>query len=346
MMEIDLQGMVKELNRLSAGYRVGKLQQLRMEIRGHTRNRRGMRLVVPRSDDQHYAFHWGGRTELQFNFGIEDNFPDSRIRYGVAFSNAPSRTYPNHELRDLLAPKIERFNEYLRRNPDEYASMKMWHWNDEQRSDEHRPGPIQADLQKEGVFIFLGRISTPDGCNPREVLETFDELLPLYEYVESDGSSSLMPLQREETKFFFKPGCSPKPSRATGERDPAISDIRLRHNAMQSALYGKLVSKHGVDKVGTEIPSGNGVRIDLVVRDKGDSYIFYEIKTAREPRICIREAIGQLLEYAYWSDGGQEPTILVIVGPSPIDAYGEKYLAKLNAKFGLPIKYDQLQLPD
>ena len=200
------------------------------------------------------------------------------------------------------------------------------------------------NLDKENLFIFMGRISTPGNWNSREVLTTFDELLPLYEFVESDGSSSLKPHRYGEDSFSFKAGCPTKKSTATGERNPGISNIWLRHNDMQDALHEKLASKYGEDKVGTEIPGGNGVRIDLVVEEKEDAYSFYEIKTAHEPRICIREAIGQLLEYAYWGGSDLELNNLVVVGPNPIDNHARKYLSKLKASFNLPIKYDHLRL--
>ena len=139
------------------------------------------------------------------------------------------------------------------------------------------------------------------------------------------------------------PGCPTKKSNATGERNPGISNIWLRHNDMQDALHEKLASKYGEDKVGTEIAGGNGVRIDLVLEEKEDSYSFYEIKTAHEPRICIREAIGQLLEYAYWKGCGQKINSLIIVGPNPIDDDARTYLSRINARFSLPIQYDHLR---
>ena len=341
-MGIDFSGIVEELNRLSTDYQVGELQQVRWDMLGRRGRRSGMRLEVHQVDDPDYAFHWGGRTELQFNVGLEDASGVSRIRYGVAFSISPSRTYPINQLRDLLAPKIERFNEFLRWNSDEYAAMKMWNWTDAGRSNEYPPAPIRSGIQNKDVFIFLGRIGTLESWNPCEALKTLDKLLPLYEYVQSDGSSSIEPLRRGENKFSFKPGCTIKLSNTTGESGSSIYNIRLRHNQMQRVLYDKLASKHGADNVGTENQSGNGVRIDVVLRNKNDSYMFYEIKTAREPRICIREAIGQLLEYAFWSDSAQEPTSLVVVGPNPIDEDGKKYLNNLKKKFRMPIKYDHL----
>ena len=339
-MPLDLSVLIDDLDSLAGDYRVGNLQQLRSTIRGRSGNPSGMRWVVPKNSDG-YAFHWGGRKGLQFNLGIESQ----GIRYGVAFSFEPSPSYSVEVLHRFLDPKIERFNEYLGWNPDEYPTMRMWHWANNERSQEYRPGPIRMNLYEPRLFIFLGRISTRANWNPHEVLTTFDELLPLYEHVEGDSSSSLKPQRQGAARFTFKPGCQLKPSSALRENSPGISNIRLRHNDMQLTLYDKLASKYGKDNVGTEIPSGNGLPIDVVVKDEDDSYSFYEIKTSHAPRICIREAIGQLLEYAYWDICGPEIKNLFIVGPNSMDDAAEKYLSELKERFTLPIRYDHHHHP-
>lgn len=219
-MTIDLRSVVAELNTLAEDYRVGNLQQLRRKIQCKSGNYRGMRLQVPKNKHD-YAFHWGGRKELQFNLGIEH----SRIRYGLAFSFESSRTYPLPELRRLLFPKVGRYNQYMERNADRFANMKMWDWVDDQRSADYQPGPVTTDLYRGKVFIFLGRSSTRDNWNPHEVLKTFDELLPLYEYVESDGSLSLKLHRWDETEFSFKPGCTNKSSRTIAKLYPCISNL-------------------------------------------------------------------------------------------------------------------------
>jgi len=38
-----------------------------------------------------------------------------------------------------------------------------------------------------------------------------------------------------------------------------------------------------------------------IVRKHDIDYYFYEIKTAEYPRIAIRQALSQLLEYAQWN---------------------------------------------
>ena len=65
---------------------------------------------------------------------------------------------------------------------------------------------------------------------------------------------------------------------------------------------------------------------------------FYEIKSRLTPRLCIREALGQLLEYAYWGDA-IGPALLIVVGDQPIDSEAQAYLGALDHEFGLRIRY-------
>jgi hypothetical protein len=77
----------------------------------------------------------------------------------------------------------------------------------------------------------------------------------------------------------------------------------------------------------------------VVVRRKMGFWI-YEIKTSDSPRACLREAIGQLLEYAYWPGGMQKKARrLVVVGKMPIDSNTKQYLNRLKQQFSLPIEY-------
>jgi len=115
-------------------------------------------------------------------------------------------------------------------------------------------------------------------------------------------------------------------------------DLDLRHNLIQEALYQRLTSKYGKDNVRTEQPSGVGTQIDIVVKIKNE-YWFYEIKTALTPRACLRQAIGQLLEYGFWP-GAQEPARFIVIGERPIDEDGSEYLRRLRKRFSLPIEYE------
>ena len=55
----------------------------------------------------------------------------------------------------------------------------------------------------------------------------------------------------------------------------------------------------------------------------------------------LREAIGQLLEYAFCPPP-KEVTRLIVVGKSVIDKVGQEYLRRLNERFSLSIEYEQI----
>lgn len=106
------------------GYAIAGLQQLRARNRGLRRV--GRTIFGNRQLAESWAFHWGGRDELQFNVGL-DYFPDGTraFRAGVAFSFEPSRSLPDIE---VLVPKVARFNAYLRDQPDPYCPIAWCPW--------------------------------------------------------------------------------------------------------------------------------------------------------------------------------------------------------------------------
>lgn len=91
-----------------------------------------------------------------------------------------------------------------------------------------------------------------------------------------------------------------------------------------------------------EFPVGNGAKVDIAVRHNDDLW-FYEIKTAHSPRLCIRQALGQLLEYAFWP-GSPNVIKMVVVGESSLDHEGTEYLKTLQTNFGFTLEYEQVVL--
>jgi len=82
--------------------------------------------------------------------------------------------------------------------------------------------------------------------------------------------------------------------------------------------------------------------VDVVVK-RNNGYWYYEIKTSKSPRACLREALGQLLEYSFWP-GAQEANRLVVAGETAIDKEGEEYIKRLKERFSLPIEYEQISV--
>jgi hypothetical protein len=143
-------------------------------------------------------------------------------------------------------------------------------------------------------------------------------------------------------KFIFGSGHNPKAEEAA-KVNLAVSDyVKAQlHNRMQTKLYKQLCSEIGKKFVGTEIPAGNGRLIDLVTQ-RDAKYQFYEIKTAITAQACIRQALSQLLEYAYWRKDEVAISELIIVGPVEITSHAKMYLDKLRRNFNLPLSYIHL----
>jgi len=331
----DIPTLAHELNSLAESYAIGELQDLRKEIKNFSR-RPGNTIFSVRTIQEYYAFHHGGRTELQFNIGYSGH---GGFRHGVGFSFETSHTLPDI---DVLRPKVKRFNDFLKLYPDTYSHLLMYHVDqDDVRSEDYSPCPIPSELIRNGTFVFLGHLTPGKKVDPNQILADFDELLPLYKYVESVGNTPPV-IVLEPKPFEFVSGCKVKKLKTTATRKSDPVDVSLRHNALQLALYKTLCKEYGAKNVGTELSTGNGTRVDVVVqRPKG--FWFYEIKTYDSSRACIREARGQLLEYSHWPTG-LAASQLIVVGESKLDKEGQEYLEKLRSQFTIPINYRQVGL--
>jgi hypothetical protein len=330
-MTLNIREIAEELNERARSRGIGQLQAIRKNLK-LKKTQPGTKIFNTQSTFNDYAFHYGGRTELQFNIGSADGGHEN-LRYGVAFSFEIGRNLPSLA---ILVPKVKFFNDYIQLNAGDYSDMRMWHYANDRRSEDEPPVPIPSGLVRNGVFIFLGNRQSVKKIDYEKILTDFERLLPLYLYVESLGKSAPVPLP--ETGFNFKAGHSKRLTTAKAKLTEKELDLDLRHNLLADVLYNQLVSKCGVNQVRTEHPSGVGTQIDLVVEKSKDEYWFYEIKTALTPRACLREAIGQLLEYGFWP-GAQEPKRLIVVGETPIDKEAEEYLLRLRKRFSLRVEY-------
>ena len=141
--------------------------------------------------------------------------------------------------------------------------------------------------------------------------------------------------------FKFKPGHIPKKTGTVTVKTPVTSGTAdLIHNLLQTKLYEALVAKYGKECVGCEVPTGYGTSIDVVVQTKTFIW-FFELKVADTVKACIRQAVPQLLEYAYWRDDVVKADRLIIVAQHPLNARAAKYLERLRDEFLLPLYYEQ-----
>lgn len=335
---MKLDAIVMEVDRRASNFEIGKLQSIRKQMKGLLRQ---ASLVFGSANKPNWAFHYGGREELQFNLGIEDTVHGEQLRHGVAFSFQPSRSMP--DITELL-PRVARFNEYLRAHPEDFGAFEMWHYTNagsrKGRSANYRPIPIEPILTKNDTFIFMGGLESVAAPNFDVILADFDRLLPLYEYVEGGQSASVRKIADEP--ILFKAGCSVKADWTSASYAARTLDVNLRHAAIQSALYRELIMEHGEGNVGAENICLSGGRVDMYVKKEKLRYI-YEIKTAQTARSCIREALGQLLDYCCWHPRSIITEAFVVGEPKPT-AEDLSYLQRLNDSFPVKLSYRSILL--
>lgn len=162
----------------------------------------------------------------------------------------------------------------------------------------------------------------------------------------SDNDEEFFTAASEEgatKQFAFSSGHNPKTEGTVVVSVPQDkTTANLLHNQIQNRMFKYLVAVHGKDKVGTEIDTGFRTSIDVVVSEP-EGLTFYEIKTATVIKASIRQALPQLLEYAYWPNTDKAKR-LVIVSHLPTTKDAETYLRGLREKFGIPIHYQQFDL--
>src|SRR6266404_7641368 len=174
-MSLNIHAIAKKLNELAPPHPIGKLQDIRTQLKKLNRQP-GDKIFSTYTIFDDWAFHHGGRTELQFNIGYADGENSDYLRYGVAFSFELSQTLKSI---DVLVPKVKFFNDFMELNYNEFRDMRMWHYNDH-RSEDQRPGPISSTLVTEGVFVFLGNRQPAKKIDYEKILDDFDRLLLLY----------------------------------------------------------------------------------------------------------------------------------------------------------------------
>lgn len=103
-----------------------------------------------------YAFHHGGRDEMQFNVGEDWIGEKSVTRYALCFSlkSSPSLTNPV----DTLAPFKDRFNALIESHPEFFNGFEMWYYQDQKRYGNYSAQKIPENWFLPNTFIAIGNI--------------------------------------------------------------------------------------------------------------------------------------------------------------------------------------------
>lgn len=321
----------------ASDFEFGRLQEIRKSLK--RRQRRSRTIFKPTTIHDNYAFHYGGRTELQFNIGFEKENDVRTLRHGLAISlkRGPSINV----IDESILNRIDRLNEYLELHADQLPDFQMYNswYNRKDRTDFPTLRPVPTEAVDLDAFIFLGRRQSADQVDVEFILRDFDRLLPMYVFVEGTGDP---PASHEATQHEFVPGLTRKKSSTKVTLTERKLNKTLRHNDIQHALGQFLVERHGEDAVCDEYSIVNRNKVDVAVLED-DELTYYEIKVGVTARHCLRQAIGQLLEYSYWPQS-RPAARLIVVGEPALDDPADEYLAELRAMFGVPIYYRQFDM--
>ena len=133
----------KRLNEkaISEGFSIAKLPELRKkylqkkQLPAHIFTAK----TIFDGDDK-YAFHHGGRDEIQFNVGEEYINNVAVTRFGLCFSLEPSPSL-HHPVEDL-EPFRKRFNDCFETNPELFRGFNIWYFQNGQRHGKDRKSVV------------------------------------------------------------------------------------------------------------------------------------------------------------------------------------------------------------
>lgn len=178
----------------------------------------------------------------------------------------------------------------------------------------------------------------PENLRKFDILKPVDRKEPNVRASYYSSLYNLKTIFKLEDHFVFQPGFRSEESEIDAQRGPhSRRHISKRHPVIQKALYDYLVKEYGKENVGTENHTPFGTEIDIVTRH-GDEYDLYEIKTTTDIRLCIREALSQLLEYGLYHTDIKVRNYH-IVGVAVLTDDARNYLNSLRKKYHIPVNY-------
>ena len=168
-----------ELNEMAVNFKIGKLQDIRKEIKKLNWIRKGYLFGKTSDKPKGWTFHFGGRKEIQFNVGFQN---EEIIRYGLAFSLKRGISLTDLS---ILFKRIDILNNLINIHSEWFESYKMWNHYKGEKSDITVVKNIPEDWKKDGYFIFFGKLIEESKIDFNEILNTLDDMLKIYIEVES-----------------------------------------------------------------------------------------------------------------------------------------------------------------
>ena len=183
---------------------------------------------------------------------------------------------------------------------------------------------IKFDFSNVSVLDDLEEISDKDP----NITTTRYKLLPL-----KNKLMIVAEIYKDETEGKLK---NTKKRKRTYKADTSIDPY---HDKMQNALYELLKRTHRKEYEKVLLESN---RVDIKAKTHKDKWHYFEIKTD-SPKLSIRNALGQIMEYAFWPDVERAEKLIVVSDMKP-DRETLKYLSFIRNRFNIPVFYRYFDL--
>lgn len=224
---------------------------------------------------------------------------------------------------------------------------KKMGWFKQMEEDVFRVGGKTQEFDYEGLFNIRFR---------REDAIIFDSPIPFKPAPKklAKGRYQLMAVSDSEARQIVESeACTgtttlpPHPPTHPARAGSKSVIVDPQHTRLQRRLMQLLQEHYGEENVRRE-GGWKSARVDLAVKD-GERQLLIEIKPYPNAQQVLREALGQILEYAYFDLSKADSTQnieLFIVAPAVQDQRAIRYLNLLQSRFRLPIKYCSFSLHD
>lgn len=240
---------------------------------------------------------------------------------------------------------------------DEAEKVREWYrqegWLAAMKSDIERAGGRSGNFPgKDAVQMFNVRFKPSAGTlydTPVEVPAN-NPLYKINRYVLLNDGKQYGRVDFEADTFDFAGHTSPLPQADAASpqskrysRPPKMVEMRFLHKEISDKLHLHLAGIYGQDKVKTNVRAGYGCNeVDMIVErdDRVRGLVYYEIKTYDSLRLSIREALGQILEYAMWPDKNRAVRFVIVTQPCPseLGSVG-RYMKNLRKNLNIELYY-------
>lgn len=142
----------------------------------------------------------------------------------------------------------------------------------------------------------------------------------------------------KKVKFDFKHGKASNTGEYTKSTSNRKTKVRRRHGEITDDLYEYLISKgFKKENISVEKTRVGGAIVDAVLKHD-DEFDLFEIKTSNTALKNIRQALGQIFEYALM-DREISCKRLVIIGPAKLTKQEQDYFNRLKCLIQIKLEY-------